>query len=77
MVCIVSVYAPCGSTACKNKTYYQKNERYINDKRLKTNLEAMLKDSLLNQLHTWRASNKRVVLTLDAHENVLDEAMCM
>ena len=51
---VISAYAPCGSAASKDETYYQQQARYITEKALKdTNPKKMFRDDLLGQLRKW------------------------
>ena len=74
---VISAYAPCGSTASKDETYYQQQARYITEKGLKnTNPKKMFRQDILAQLKKWRANEDRIVLMMDANEDVVDGAMC-
>ena len=46
--------------------------RYIKKKGLKTNPKAMFREDLCNTLRTWRKAGDRIVLMIDANENVAD-----
>ena len=74
---VISAYAPCGSAASKEETYYQQQARYITEKGLKNmNPKKMFRDDLLAQLRKWRTKGDRIVLMMDANEDVVDGAMC-
>ena len=73
---VVTAYAPCGSAASKKETYYKQQVRYITEKALHTNPKAMFREDLLDQLRKWRADGDRVVLMMDANEDVIDGVMC-
>ena len=73
---IVLAYAPCGSAASESTTYYQQQARYIKTKGLKTNSKEMFRKDLLRQLRKWRDKGDRLVLMMDATEDVRDRALC-
>ena len=74
---VISAYAPCGSAASKEETYYQQQARYITEKGLRdTNPKKMFREDLLAQLRKWRAKGDRIVLMMDANEDVVDGVMC-
>ena len=69
---VVSAYAPTGSSASRKETYWKQQERYILKKGLKTNPKKMFRKDLLRQLHQWRSKGERMVLMMDANEDVID-----
>ena len=73
---VISAYAPCGNAACDTSTVYQQHMRYIWEKGLKTNPKKMFADDLLAVIRRWRKAGDRVILMMDANENVLDGNMC-
>ena len=73
---VVSAYAPCGNDACGDSTYYHQHKRFIQERGLKTNPKAMFREDLLTLLRKWRAQEDRVILMMDANEDVQDGAMC-
>ena len=72
----MTAYAPTGSAASRKETYYKQQERYIKTKGLKTNPKAMFREDLLSQLRKWRSNGDRVILMMDANEDVVDGVMC-
>ena len=72
---IITAYAPCGNTKVGDHTVYKQQERSIQEKGLKTNPKALFRDDLLHVLRRWRGQGDRVILIMDANENVLHGPM--
>ncbi|KAL7459566.1 hypothetical protein ACHAWC_011573 [Mediolabrus comicus] len=69
----VSAYAPCSAKG--ESTYHQHIERYLQKHHLDTNPKDFFRDSLIEAIVAWRRSRYRVVLMIDANENVLDGSL--
>ena len=61
---VMTVYASCGNVGVGDHTFYKQQERYIQEKVLKTNPKALFRDDLLQVLRRWRAQGDRVVLIM-------------
>ena len=72
----MTAYMLCFNIGVGDHTVYKQQERYIQEKGLKTNPEALFRDNLIAVLRRWQAKGDRVVLIMDANENVLHGAMC-
>jgi hypothetical protein len=73
---IITAYAPCGNTKVGDHTVYKQQERFIQEKGLKTNPKALFREDLLQVLRRWRGQGDRVILIMDANENVIHGPMC-
>ena len=67
---------PCGNVGVGDYMVYKQQERYIQEKGLKTNPKELFREDLLAVLRRWRGKGNRVVLIMDANKNVLHGAMC-
>ena len=68
---VVTAYAPCGGAQSREGTYFHHNLNYIRTKGLRTNPKDMFRDDLVEAIRQWRAQDDRVILMIDANENVL------
>ena len=66
----MSAYAPCKAKGVG--TYYQHIERYIQSNQMKTNPKDLFRRHIVDAIKRWRTKGDRVVLMMDANENVLD-----
>ena len=69
---VVSAYAPTRMSVSKAETYWQQQVRHITRKRLKTNPKKMFRKDILRQLQRRRSKGERMVLVMDANEDVTD-----
>lgn len=58
------------------KTVYQQHLRYIQETGQKCGPRRLMKDDLLDQLKTWLRQGDRIMLYMDANENVIDGPLC-
>ena len=72
----MSVYVPTGSSASREEIYWKQQIRYITRNELKTNPKEMFRKDLLRQLRQWRSKGERMVLMMDANEDVIDGVIC-
>ena len=61
----MSAYAPTGSSASREETYWKQQVRYITVKGLKTNPKEMFCKDFLRQLRQWRSKGEWMVLMTD------------
>ena len=73
---VVSVFAPTGSSASREETYWKQQVRYIIKKGLKTNPKEIFRKDLLRQLRQWRSKREQMVLMMEANKGVIDGVMC-
>lgn len=73
---VITAYAPCGGSTSKESTVFSQHHRYIQKKGLKTNPKKMFGDDLLAALRRWKGQGDRLVLMMDANENVLQGHLC-
>ena len=71
----MSAYAPTGSKASEDASYWKQSLRYIKKKGLKTNPKTMFREDLCKALKNWREAGDRIVLMIDANENVTDHIL--
>jgi hypothetical protein len=55
---------------------YQQLLRYIQSEDINTNPRAMMREDLINLLKTWLQQGDRILLYMDANENVIDGPLC-
>ena len=72
----MAAYAPCVNVGVEDHMVYKPQERYIQEKGVKTNPKALFRYDLLAVLQKWQAKGDRVVLIMDTTKNVLHGAMC-
>ena len=72
---IVTAYAPTGSEASEEASYWKQSQRYIKKEGLKTNPKKMFREDLCKALTNWREAGDRIVLMIDANENVTDHIL--
>ena len=72
---IVSAYAPTGSEASEDASYWKQSQRFIKKKGLKTNPKELFREDLCKALKNWREAGDRIVLMIDANENVTDHIL--
>lgn len=58
------------------QTVYQQQLRYIQNEGLETNPRRLMRDDLLEQMKNWLQQGERIMLYLDANENVLEGPLC-
>lgn len=58
------------------QTVYQQILRYIQQEGLDTNPRKLMRDDLLDLLKTWLQQGDRIMLYMDANENVIDGPLC-
>jgi hypothetical protein len=73
---VVTVYAVGRNKSERLASYYQQQLRYIQIHNLRTTPRKLLKDDLLQQLRVWRANGERIILMMDANENVTTGQLC-
>ena len=56
-------------------SYFKQIHQYIQSKGLRTNPEAFFCEALCKELRHWRSLGDRLVLLMDANENVIDGVM--
>ena len=61
----MSAYAPTGSSASREETYWKQQVRYITVKGLKTSPNEMFCKDFLRQLRQWRSKGEWMVLMTD------------
>ena len=69
---VVTAYAPTGSKSSGLSTYYKQSERYIKKNGLNSTPKKMFRDDLCAVLKQWRLQGDRIVLMMDASDNVLN-----
>ena len=73
---VITAYAPCGDKTSDIATVYKQQWRYIQEKGLKTNPKSMFREDLLHALRQWKQEGDRLILMMDANENVQTGFMC-
>jgi hypothetical protein len=73
---VVTVYAIGRNRSERLASYYQQQVRYIQLRNLRTTPRQLLEDDLLQQLRVWRASGERIILMMDANENITTGRLC-
>jgi hypothetical protein len=73
---VVNVYAIGRNRSDRLASYYQQQLRYIQMHNLHTTPRQLLEDDLLQQLRVWRASGERIILMMDANENITTGHLC-
>jgi hypothetical protein len=73
---VVTVYAIGRNRSERLASYYQQQVRYIQLHNLRTTPWQLLEDDLLQQLRVWRASGERIILMMDANENITTGRLC-
>ena len=68
---VITAYAPCGGSQSREGTYYHHSLNYIRNKGLRTNPRDMFRDDLVEAIRQWRSQGNRIILMIDANENVL------
>jgi hypothetical protein len=58
------------------KTVYQQHLRYIQETGLDCSPRKLMRDDLIEQLKTWLRQGDRIMLYMDANENVIDGPLC-
>ena len=69
---ILSAYAPTGGEDSEPALYYKQIQRYIQRKGLRTTPKALFRDKLCKEIAHWRSLGDRIILMMDANENVTD-----
>ena len=69
---VVTAYAPTGSKSSGLSTYYKQSDRYIKKNGLNSTPKKMFRDDLCAVLKQWRLQGDRIVLMMDANDNVLN-----
>lgn len=69
---VVTAYAPTGSKSSGLLTYYKQSERYIKKYGLNSGPKKMFKDDLCAVLEQWMVQGNRIILMMDANDNVLN-----
>ncbi|EJK63015.1 hypothetical protein THAOC_16352, partial [Thalassiosira oceanica] len=70
---VVTAYSPCGSKSSGLSTNWKAQERYIKNNSIRTrDPEKMFQDDLCAALRTWRSQGERIILLMDANDNVYD-----
>ena len=64
------------SSASKEETYWKQQVRYITRKGLKTNPKQIFRKNLLRQLRQWCRKGERMILMMEANEDVINGIMC-
>ena len=73
---MISVYAHCGNAGAGKSMVYNQHEKIIQEKGLvNTNSTAWFREDLLVVLRRWQEKGDRVVLIMDASEDVIDGVM--
>ena len=73
---VITAYAPCGDKTSDIATVYKQQWRYIQEKGLKTNPKSMFREDLLHAPRQWKQEGDRLILMMDANENVQTGFMC-
>ena len=68
----VSAYAPTGGKSSGPKSNYKQQVRYIQQRGLRTNPIKMFWDDLCQALRQWRERGDRIILMMDANNNVFN-----
>ena len=69
---IITAYAPVGGKDSGPKSYWRQHVRYIENNSLNTNPFKMFCDDLCEVLTTWRSKGDRIILMMDANDNVFN-----
>ena len=69
---VVTAYVPMGSKSSGLLTYYKQSQRYIKKNGLNLTPKKMFKDDLCSVLKQWRVQDDRIILMMDANDNVLN-----
>ena len=67
---IITAYAPVGGKDSGPESYWKQQLRYIQNNSLNTNPFKMFCDDLCEVLQTWRSKGDRIILMMDANDNV-------
>ena len=68
---VVTAYSPCGSQSSGLSTNWKAQQRYIETHGIRAKgPEAMFWDDLCAALRVWRAQGERLILLMDANDNV-------
>ena len=68
---IVCGYNPCYNTRKESKTFYQQNRRHlITKEKDKSCPRKIFREDLVRQLKRWRDSGERLVICIDANEDI-------
>ena len=70
MTRIIVAYQPSCTEARQFDTVYQQHRRYFRQRGNKQCPRRLFRDNLLAQLATWRAAGDRLILFIDANENI-------
>ena len=72
----IPAYVPCMNTRVDVVTVYKQQERFIQEKGLRTDPKVMFREDLLAVLQRWQEKGDRVVLVINMNEHVIDGEMC-
>ena len=68
---VITAYAPCGSSSSGLSTNWKAQQRYIQQHGIRTrDPKQMFEDDLCAALRQWREQGDRLILMMDANENV-------
>ena len=69
---IVTTYAPVGGKDSGPKSYWRQQINYIQNNCLNTTSFNMFCGNLCEVLKTWRSKGDRIILMMDANDNVFN-----
>ena len=67
---LITAYAPVGGKDSGPESYWKQQLRYIQNNSLNTTPFKMFCDDLCEVLKTWRSKGDRIILMMDANDNV-------
>ena len=67
---VISAYQPCRANKRKLRSVYEQHRRYFRSKRIRGCPRAMFKKDLITAMKEWRAEGDRLILMLDANEDL-------
>ena len=73
---VVCGYNPCGNDKTNSGTVYQQHRRYwITQRRSLVCPRVKFREDLVKQLQKWRSDGDRLVVCLDANENIYKKSI--
>jgi hypothetical protein len=72
---VICGYNPCYNKTPDNSTTYQQHRRYFRPRNEDKCPRTLFREHLIKKLSTWRAEGDRLIVCLDANENIYKKSI--